>query len=136
MKRCWLVTAALLVAATPSLADDVAAANVLLCSSAQATVCSAEEGCETAPPWTWNIPLFIEIELAKKSMATTVASGENRATPIENSERSSGQIFLQGVERGRAFSFVIDEATGLATVAVARDGFTVSVFGACTPMSR
>jgi len=36
------------------------------------------------------------------------------------------------MEGGRAFSFVIDEATGLLTVAVARDGLSVSVFGACT----
>lgn len=33
---------------------------------------------------------------------------------------------------GRAFSFVIDEATGHMTVAVSRDGLSVSVFGACT----
>jgi hypothetical protein len=35
---------------------------------------------------------------------------------------------------GRAFSFVIVEKTGMASIAVAREGMTVSVFGACTPM--
>jgi hypothetical protein len=46
--------------------------------------------------------------------------------------RDNQEIVLQGVEAGRAFSFVIDEATGLLTVAVASDGMSVSVYGACT----
>lgn len=114
-------------------ADDLSGAKSLLCSSSQGTVCSEDEGCETAPPWAWNIPSFIEVDLAGKSLNTTAASGENRSTPIRSVERADGKIFLQGTEGGRAFSFVIDEATGFVTVAVARDGFTVSVFGACTP---
>ena len=41
---------------------------------------------------------------------------------------------LQGFENGRAFSFLIAEKTGRASIAVARDGLGVSVFGACTPL--
>jgi len=50
-------------------------------------------------------------------------------------ERDGGLIFIQGVEMGRAFSFVISESTGMLSVAVARDGKNVSVFGACTPIN-
>ena len=32
----------------------------------------------------------------------------------------------------RAFSFVIEEASGHMTVAIARDGLSVTVFGVCT----
>ncbi len=39
---------------------------------------------------------------------------------------------LQGIEDGRVFGFVIDEESGVLTVSVARDGISVSVFGACT----
>jgi hypothetical protein len=136
MKPFWILTAAIVVVAGPALADDLTGADLILCSSSQATACSAEGGCESAPPQTWNIPLFIEIDLTAKTLGTTEASGENRTTPIKNLERNEGRIVLQGYERGRAFSFVIDEPSGLATVAVARDGLTVSVFGACTPLSR
>ena len=45
-------------------------------------------------------------------------------------------IVIQGFERGRAFGFVIEEASGQASVAVAREGVTVSVFGVCTPQPR
>jgi hypothetical protein len=68
-------------------------------------------------------------------MATTKASGEDRSTPIRTLERENGLIYIQGIEGGRAFSFVISESTGLLSVAVARDGKAVSVFGACTPLS-
>jgi hypothetical protein len=62
----------------------------------------------------------------------TKASQENRTSPITTLSRTDGNIFLQGIEGGRAFSFVIDEETGRVTVAVSRDGLTVTVFGACT----
>ena len=74
------------------------------------------------------------MDLAAKTLSTTAASGENRSTPIKNLEREEGMIILQGYENGRAFSFVIAEEDGMASIAVARDGLSVAVFGACTPM--
>jgi hypothetical protein len=128
----WL--GVLLLAATTATADDLSGADGLLCASSQAIACNEEEGCQIAPPWVWNIPSFVEVDLAKKTIGTTAASGEDRITPIRTIEKTDGQIFLQGIEGGRAFSFIIEEASGFLTVAVARDGFTVSVFGACTPI--
>jgi hypothetical protein len=92
-----------------------------------------DDDCWTGPPWTWNIPQFIEIDFKTKQLSTTAASHENRVTPIKNLEREDGMIYLQGVEGGRAFSFAIDEATGDLTVAVAMRGGTTSVLGSCTP---
>ena len=114
-------------------ADNLTGIDRLLCSSAQATVCGDDGECVTAMPWTWNIPQFIQVDLTGKTLATTKASGENRSTPITTMKRDGGWIFAQGVEGGRAFSFAIEESTGLMSVAVARRGLTVSVFGACTP---
>ena len=132
--KCLLVGLLLVLASGVALADDLKGASRIVCSAAQATVCADDGECETDLPWTWNIPQFIEIDLAGKMLATTKASGENRQTPIETMKREEGWIFLQGVENGRAFSFALEEETGLLTVAVARPGLTVSVFGACTPM--
>jgi hypothetical protein len=47
-------------------------------------------------------------------------------------EIANGIIYVQGIEDGRAFSFVIHESTGHMTAAIARDRFSVTVFGACT----
>ncbi len=124
----------MMVASTVAMADDLAGSEAILCTSIQATVCYMDEDCEIGTPWNWNIPQFIEIDFAEKVLRTTKASGENRQTPFKNIEREDGLIFLQGVERGRAYSFAIEEDTGLVSIAVARNGVTVSVFGACTPL--
>ena len=136
MRRFGLPIAMILLAVTALPAENLSGADQILCSSAHAVACTAEEGCESAAPWEWNIPSFIEIDLVAKRLSTTEASEEYRVTPILTAAREEGKIFLQGVEKSRAFSFIIDEATGMATVAVARDGFTVSVFGACTPKAN
>jgi hypothetical protein len=129
-----LLAVTILGAMGPVLADDLHGADRILCSAVTATVCTVDGDCETDLPYNWNIPQFIEIDLAKKILSTTKASGENRQTPAASLTREDGWIYLQGVEGGRAFSFVIDETTGLTSIAVARKGLTVSVFGACTVM--
>ena len=120
-------------AAAPLMADDLRGTDRILCTAVQATVCFADGECFAGPPWNWNVPEFIEIDLKKQTLSTTEASGENRSTPIKHLERADNVIYLQGVERGRAFSFVINEETGRASIAVARAGVAVSVFGSCTP---
>ena len=83
-------------------------------------------------PWELAVPDFVIIDAKKGTISTTKASGLNRSTEFSKSERKDGLIHLQGVEGGRAFSFVIHEETGRMTAAIARDGLSVTVFGACT----
>jgi len=128
----WLILG-LVLASTTLMADDLTGADRVLCTAIQATRCSADDECRTGAPWDWNIPQFIEVDLKKKQLATTAASGENRVTPIKNLERNDGVLYLQGVEGGRAFSFVIDEVTGSLSVATASAAGTTMVLGACTP---
>lgn len=113
-------------------ADDLKGAQQLLCTAVQATACYEEGDCFQDLPWNLNVPQFIQVDLTGKRLSTTKASGENRATPIESLKRNNGFIVLQGFEGGRAFSFVISEATGMLSAAVATDGKAVVVFGACT----
>ena len=113
-------------------ADNVTGAQQLLCTAVQATGCFEDGDCFQDLPWNLNVPQFIQVDLAAKRLSTTKASGENRSTPIEYLKRADGLIVLQGFEQGRAFSFVISEATGMLSVAVAREGRAVVVFGACT----
>ena len=133
MKRIHaaLLSLSLLVAAAPLAADDLTGAERFLCSAAQVTACYDDGECLTLPPWELNVPEFIQVDLAAGTLSTTAASGQNRATPIKNLEREDGFIVLQGFENGRAFSFLITEKTGRASIAVARDGLGVTVFGAC-----
>ncbi len=115
-------------------ADDLAEANRFLCASVQATVCYEDGECAIDLPWNVNVPAFIEVDLETKQLRTTAASELNRTTPINHVDRKDGAIVLQGFEMGRAFSWIITEATGQVSVAVAFEGAAVAVFGSCTPI--
>ncbi|HET9795420.1 MAG TPA: hypothetical protein VFS34_13285 [Thermoanaerobaculia bacterium] len=128
------IVPALLLASAPAFADDITGQKAILCTAVQATACYSGGDCEITPPWNLNVPQFIEINFNDKTLSTTKASGENRSTPFRTFLREDGQVYLQGVEGGRAFSFVITESTGMASIAVAREDLTVSVFGMCTPL--
>ena len=121
-----------LLASSVAVPENLNGVNELLCAAAHVQICFENEECFSAAPWELSIPDFVVIDTKKKSVSTTKASGQNRTTPFSSVERSDGKIYLQGLEAERAFSFVIEEYTGTMTVAVARDGFSVTVFGVCT----
>ncbi len=119
--------------AQPATADSLAGAERFVCSAIDASLCSAEGECASSLAWDLEIPQFLLVDLPAKTLSTTEASDENRITPILTQLREDGHIFLQGVEMGRAFSIVLEESSGRASIAIAMDGLTVGVFGACTP---
>ena len=129
-----LVAAGWALATSPIAADDLSGANSILCTAVQATRGLDSGDCVVDLPWNMNIPQFIEVDLTARKLSTTKASGENRSTKIDQLRREDGMIVIQGFERGRAFSFVINEETGVLSAAVAAQGKAVAVFGACTPM--
>ncbi len=113
-------------------ADDLTGVNEMICAAAQVQICIENDTCYAAAPAELGIPDFVVIDIKKKTVSTTKSSDQNRSSPFKSIMKSDGLIYLQGIEGERAFSFVIDEATGRMTVAVARDGISVIVFGACT----
>ena len=131
MKRAIIASAAALMS-SGALADNLANLDRLLCATGQIVLCVEEDECYPVLPWDVGVPDFVVVDLKGKMLSTTKASEENRTTAIASVNRTNGLIYLQGSELGRVFSVVIDEATGRMTAAVARDGATVSVFGACT----
>jgi hypothetical protein len=130
MKR--LIVAAVGLIGGAAAADDLRGVDRLLCATSQVIICAEEGDCFTVSAWEIDVPEFLVVDLKNKMLSMTKASQENRTSPITTLSRTDGNIFLQGIEGGRAFSFVIDEETGRVTVAVSRDGLTVTVFGACT----
>jgi hypothetical protein len=116
--------------------DDVRAKDHLLCSTVQVMECTPDGECRNQAPGDLNVPEFLEVLLKDKSVVTTKASGENRSSSIRSLFREGGLIVLQGLENGHAFSLVIDEASGLASESVVRNGGAVSIFGLCTPIAE
>ena len=131
MKKLLFTGLGLAISATVA-AEDVTGVTRMVCASGQAQICLETGECYAATPFELAVPDFVIIDTKKGVISTTKASGLNRSTDFSKSERKEGLIYLQGVEGGRAFSFVIHEATGRMTAAIARDGLSVTVFGACT----
>ncbi len=113
-------------------AEDVTDLDRLLCAATQAHICLETGDCYDSTPYELDMPDFVVIDTEQKTISTTAASKLNRSSPFASYSREDGRLQLQGVDGGRAFSFVIHEATGLMTAAIARDGMSVSVFGVCT----
>ena len=127
---------ALLLVAGTAAAENVEGVSEMICAAGQAQICFETGECFAATPWELDMPDFVIIDTKKKRISTTEASGLNRSTEFSKIERDNGRIMLQGIDGGRAFSFTIHESTGRMTAAIARDGLTVSVFGACTDNRR
>ena len=96
-------------------------------------MCRDAAGCEDVLAEDMNIPQFLRIDARSGKISTAPTSGETRETVASPVSRADGQLVLQGVEAGRAFSLFIDEASGWATFASAANGRSVTVFAACTP---
>ena len=131
MKRSVVASVGLL-ASGAALADNLEGADRLLCAPGQIMICVEQADCYPAHGSELGVPDFVIIDLKNKKMQTTKSSEQTRTTAFSTMSRSGGKIFLQGVENGRAFSFVINEITGSLTVALSRDGVAVAVFGSCT----
>lgn len=131
MKKNIMIVAGL-AATGMAYAENLESVDRMVCAAAQVQVCIEYDTCYAAAPMDLDIPEFVVIDIDDKTVSTTKASSENRSTTFTSVKKEDGAIYLQGVEGGRAFSFVIDEASGRITVAVSRDGMSISVFGACT----
>lgn len=130
-RNSWTITA-LLFAASAACAEDLTGVDEFVCAAGQAQICVEADTCYPTTAWELSMPEFVVIETARGTISTTRASGLNRSSRFRTHERADGLIFLQGIEGGRAFSFVIHEASGQMTATVARDGAVVTVFGFCT----
>lgn len=113
-------------------ADNVEGAEEILCAAAQVQICIENDTCYATTAAELGVPDFVVINTRNKTISTTKASELNRSTAFSSVQKVDGLIYLQGMEGGRAFSFVIDEETGRMTVAISRDGIAVNVFGVCT----
>jgi hypothetical protein len=129
-----ILFSALLLGSTVAIADSLVGKDRFLCAGVEAMVCTPDGVCDSGPALDFKVPGFVLVDVKKQTLATTDASGENRQSPIRHLTREGGQIILQGTENLRAFSMVLHEEDGLASIAIALDGLTINVFGKCTPV--
>jgi len=103
----------------------------LLCAPTDVAQCDQSARCDRASPSDVDMPSFVRLDFAKKRLVS-VGTPE-RVTPIESVRQKEGLTILQGAENGRAWSLVIDQATGQLTGSIIDGEGAIAVFGACTP---
>jgi hypothetical protein len=118
-------------------ADDLTGVDRFICSTGPVSACCDSGECATGQAAELGVPQFLEFDVKQKRISSTKASGLNRTTPIDTVKRENGNLVMQGVENGRAFSFVVDEKDGTlsAAVAVVDAGCTLTGFAWCTPLA-
>ena len=121
-----------LLAFTAVLAENISDSDRIVCSPADVKLCFENGECFDTNPWEIDLPEFLIIDVRKKTISTTKVSGQDRTTSFSALTKTDELLLMQGIEDNRAFSFVIEQQTGIMTASVARDGVSVSVFGACT----
>ena len=131
MRKQIIVAAGMLTAGVVG-AENLQGVDRMVCAAADVQICIEYDTCYSAAPMELDVPEFVVIDLDDNTISTTKSSSQNRSSTFTSVKKEGGLIFLQGVETERAFSLVIDAASGRMTVAVSLDGMSVSVFGACT----
>jgi hypothetical protein len=103
----------------------------LLCAVTEVFDCQAGGGCQHGTAESVNLPQFVKINFAEKTLSTPEEGGSKRMTPITHVERVDGNIVLQGIEGSRAWSIVIANETGKISATVSDHQVGFVVFGAC-----
>ena len=113
-------------------AKDISNAQNLICAPMIAHQCIEQEKCSSGTPESVDIPQFFRIDLKKRIAIGEDASNQQRISKISNVENSEQTLILQGTQSGRAWSAVIDKATGKMVVTSSANDIAIAVFGACT----
>lgn len=114
--------------------DSIVGSDQFLCAAGHVTVCAFDGSCETTSTTDMGIPQFLVVDLKKRKMRTTEASGANRTSDISTQVREGGKLLFQGSQGGRALSANVSEESGDAAFAIVLDSAIIGVFAACTPL--
>ena len=134
MKKATIgvLTVGLALTQYPALAQGIDGADPLICAAINTIQCEAGASCLEGDAQALNVPSFVRVSLADKTIRGTRPNGESLDTVIGSSTRDEGELLLQGVENGRGWSMAITEATGRMVLTASGDEVAFVVFGACT----
>lgn len=114
-------------------AGDFDGSKPLICSVIRTVACPRDDEISKGTAEDVNLPQFFFIDFEKKLVTGKTAEGDVRETKIESLRHEDGQLILQGVQRGKAWSAVINEETGKTTLIGGSSEAGFVVFAACTP---
>jgi hypothetical protein len=123
-------------AAASAAADDLTGHDEFVCTAWHAVMCTTEGDCTPTEAWRLGMPDFLKVDLGEREMATPEGSEAPRFTTIESIGRNEGRIFLNGWQQSRGYTWVINEASGEGSLAIASDNSVVTLFTACAAIDN
>ena len=138
----WIVCAFLgfVIAASVAGAGDFDGTRPLLISVIRVVECSPDAACREVTPASVDLPQFLKIDFAKKTIGPAAADDETPATAIERQEVVDGKLILQGAEDGYekihdglGWTIAISEGSGQVVLTASGDQVAFVVFGASLP---
>ena len=133
IKLMGLALLCLLITPLSIAAGDFDGSKPLLCATIETFECGPGSDCYRGTAQRINVPQFLKINFKEKKISGTRESGEALTTKIESMESMDGNLILQGVQNGKAWSMVIMGTNGKTTLSVSGDQVGFVVFGACMP---
>ncbi len=123
------------------MASDYDGSKPMLCASADVFECVGGAACDRIRAEEVDAPRFLKVEVKKKRVSATRASGQERTTQIERTEQVDGKLILQGAEEGipgvrdgLGWSMAIQEDSGKMVLTGSGDDVAFVIFGACTTL--
>jgi len=138
---CWLsLSLGLLFAPSFSAGEDYDGSRPLLFSIIRAIECTPDGSCREVSPASIDLPQFLRIDFAQKTIRPAAEAPEVPDTIIERQEVVDGKLILQGVEDGYAkiqdgvgWTLSISAQNGQAVITASGEQVAFVVFGAALP---
>jgi len=115
-------------AATAATLDEL---PPLLCAPATVLECEADGGCARTTPEAANIPPFLKIDPAAKTVSTLDG---RRTSAISQADTLQDRVVLSGGDGARGWMLFISDA-GQMTATAATDRHTFVLFGTCARLA-
>lgn len=119
--------------ATPVAAAPFDGSEPLICTPVEILACEPGLKCQQETAEIVDLPHFLRISFADKTVVGTRPSGAAVDAKIELVRRSEKKLFLQGIQKNFAWAMGIDETNGRMTLTISDDRSGYVIFGACTP---
>ncbi len=120
--------------AAPGLAaaSDFDGSRNLLCAPTDAMQCEGAGECNRKEVELLNMAKFLYVDFKAKTLKGTVEGATSEETSsIRTVRKLDGGTLIQGAERGRGWSLIVDKGTGDMSAAIAGDDISFVLFGVC-----
>ena len=104
----------------------------LICAVIDAIECQADGSCFQGRASDINLPQFFYLQFDEMVVKRKTPDGEERNSKIDSLRHDAGELIIQGVEEGLAWSLLLDEEVGRMTLTASKDDLGYVIFGACT----